>query len=349
MVDTFMIKLRLNSNQRNLIYKAVNAFVKETGSKSCLYLKSETERCRWYVTAAFNDKGILELAIEDFWYRGNQGSLLYLKCKPAQVLHFGDAYALSDYSEYTGSAYLVDAFITCLNHYMQDEPLGSLAEWNVHRIDYAFQFRTEEYNFYMKMMQKECPSKENCYSDSIYIKKSKYHINFYDKTKKLERDEKSHVLRFEVQCNADYLYKMLGEERIQSLSLRDLWREEIAVDIVKKKMTKLIGYGDFYSVEAARDILQGATNIRDWEKSAMTTLMKISLHPLTNKDLIWEEFACAGGLEKVDNKFRKRIEHLQKRLNINLIAIPEGNKITKLLNPVRAIPEFEKIQDNEDL
>ena len=349
MLDTFMVKIKLNANQRFLIFKAVNTFVKETGSKSCLYLKKDKNHCKWYVTAAFNNKGILELAIEDYWYPGNQGSLLYLKCKPAQVLHFGDVYALSDYNDYKESARLVDAFITRLNQYMPEEPLGSLAEWKVHRIDYAYQFMTEEYDLYMTLMQKGCPNQGNIYRDSIYIKKSKYHINFYNKTKKLERDETSHVLRFEVQCNADYLYKMRAEERIQGLSLRDLWKEEIAVEIVKKKMIKLIGYGDFYSFEAARHVLQDATNIRYCEKEAIIMLMRLSLHPLTNKDLIWEEFACAGGLEKVDNKFRKRIEHLQKRLNINLIAIPEGNKITKLLNPVRAIPEFEKIQDNEDL
>lgn len=349
MLDTFMVKIKLTTNQRNLIYNAVNAFVKETGSKSCLYLKKAKKHCRWYVTAAFNDKGILELAIEDYWYPGNRGSILYLKCKPAQVLHFGEVYALSDYIDYAGSACLVDAFITRLNQYMPEEHLEPLAEWKVHRIDYAYQFRTEEYDLYMALMQKQCPNRENCYSDSIYIKKSKYHINFYNKTKKLKRNETSHVLRFEVQCNADYLYKMRAEERIQGLSLRDLWKEEIAAEIVKKKMIKVIGYGDFYSVETAIPVLQEATNTRFCEKEAMIMLMRLSLHPLANKDLIWDEFALAGGLEEVDIKFRKRIEHLQKRLNINLVAIPESIKITKLLNPVKMIPEFEKIRDNGDL
>ena len=78
MLDTFMVKIKLTTNQRNLIYNAVNAFVKETGSKSCLYCKKMKKHFSWYVTAAFYDKGILELAIEDYWYPGNRGSLLYL-------------------------------------------------------------------------------------------------------------------------------------------------------------------------------------------------------------------------------------------------------------------------------
>ena len=203
MIDTFMMKYRLDGQQRKIAYGAVNNLVSEAGMTKFLYVGKDHRNSRYklYGTKAFKTDGIKELLIEDCFYPGNRCSFIKLTCKPAHVLHRGNEYALSSFEEYEQVVELINSFIMKLNKHMGAYPLPLLDEWAVNRIDYAFQFATEEYGLYLMFLRKGCSYKEDIYMDSVYIKSSKCTVNFYDKTEERGREEASHMMRFEVQCH----------------------------------------------------------------------------------------------------------------------------------------------------
>ena len=342
MIDTFVLKYVLDRQQRGRIYEAVNRFVRACGSTEFLHPDRNTKGARRnrYITSAFNPMGILELAVKDCMYPGNYGSRVSIKCKPALVLHADDMYALSSCIDYDAAVVMVNDFIMELNVYMEDAPLPLLGGWEVSRIDYAFQFRTEEYRLYLMFLRKGCSFREDKYDDSVYIKNSKCTVNFYDKTRQLGLEEVSHMLRFEVQCHRDYLFKMLNDERIGSLRLYELWDEKLALSIVTKRIGKLTGYGNFYSLEKAGAVLLKACRISGDEREALLQLMGVSLHPAVRRESQWDLFAVQIENEDRDGSLRKRLERVLDRLEMNQMAIPVRRRVAFLKNPARIIMEL---------
>lgn len=341
MVDTFMLKYRLDIQQRRTVYSAVNDLVSEVGMTKCLYADKDHSASKYklYRTKAFKNDGVKEFLIEDCFYPGNTCSFIKLTCKPARVLHRDDEYALSSFEEYELVAELINSFIMKLNKHMGAYPLPLLHEWAVARIDYAFQFATEEYGLYLMFLRKGCSYKEDIYMDSVYIKSSKCTINFYDKTEERGMEGDSHIMRFEVQCHEDYLYKMLDDERIGSLALRELWDEKLALSIVTKRIGKLVGYGDFYSIEAAKSVLQKASRISENEKSALLLLLQMSSYPSIRRESQWDLFAVRNGNTDTGGKIRGRMERILKRLGMNQFAIPVRRRVDILKNPAQVIME----------
>ena len=347
MVDTFMVKYRLDGQQRKIAYRAVNNLVSEAGMTKFLYAGKDHRNSRYklYRTKAFKTDGTKELLIEDCFYPGNTCSFIKLTCKPARVLYRGDEYALSSPKDYEQVVELINSFIMKLNKHMGAYPLPLLDEWAVDRIDYAFQFATEEYALYLMFLRKGCSYNEDRYEDSVYIRNSKCTVNFYDKTQERGEEAPCHMMRFEVQCHADYLYKMLDEERIGSLALSELWDEKLALSIVTKRIGKLIGYNDFYSLKAAESVIQEACRINDGEKNALRLLLKLSLYPSIRRESLWDLFAVRIGTVDADGKIRGRMERVLKRLGMNQLAIPVRRRVETLKNPVRIILESLQIPE----
>ena len=342
MVDTFMLKYRLDRQQRENVYGAVNRLVREAGSTQYLYPDKAQDRklSGRYKTAAFYPMGILEVAVRDCRYPGNYGSAVTLKCKPALVLHSDDAYSLSANNDYNAAIALVNNFIMELNVYMEACPLPLLEGWDVERMDYAFQFPTEEYDLYLKFLRKGCSFKEDKFEDSVYIENTKCTVNFYDKTVQLGLEDNRHMIRFEVQCHADYLYKMLYDERIGSLKLRELWDDRLALSIVTKRIGKLIGYGDFYSIKEAESVLQKDGRTDKNEKACVMQLLKSSLHPSARRGSQWDLFVILTAVPDNGDKLRKQMEHILKRLDMNQMAIPVRRRVSRLINPVHVIRDI---------
>ena len=342
MIDTFMLKYHLDIRQRRIVYSAVNDLVKEVGMTKFLYADKDYSNARYslYRTKAFKSEGIKELLIKDCFYPGNRCSFIKLTCKPARVLHRDDEYALSSFEEYEQVVELINSFIMKLNKHMGAYPFPLLDEWAVERIDYAFQFATEEYGLYLMFLRKGCSYKEDKYMDSVYIKSSKCTINFYDKTEERGMEGDSHIMRFEVQCHEDYLYKMLDDERIGSIALRELWDEKLALSIVTKRIGKLVGYGDFYSLEAARSVLQKASRISENEKSALFLLLQMSSYPSIRRESQWDLFAVRNGNTDRGGKIRGRMERILKRFGMNQFAIPVRRHVDRLKNPAQVIMEI---------
>ncbi len=340
MVDTFLLKIRLDSFQRDQVFKVVNQVIKNSGSTRFLYLdkNSKSDRFKRYRTSAFYPFGILEIAIIDCFYSCNNAYFIAFKCKPAVVLHGDDEpYALSNHKDYEAVASMLDSLIEILNRYMDGKPLEPVSCWRVYRIDYAFQIITDHPDLYMMLLRKGLPYKDDKYDDSVYIKKSKCTVNFYDKTSEQGLDARCHVLRFEVQTNSDYLYKMQNEGRISDLSLRALWNRELALSIVVKQIEKLIGTGDFYSLEAAIPIINQAFKVTDEERSYLELILKISLYPSVRRKSMWDLFEIYAAHSGGTCRLTKRLEHILKRLKINPIAIPARRRVDCLDNPANII------------
>ena len=350
MVDTFMLKYRLDIQQRRTVYSAVNNLVSETGMTKFLYADKDHSASKYklYRTKAFKNDGIKEILIEDCFYPGNTCSFIKLTCKPAQVFHRGDEYALSSSEEYEQVAGLVNSFITKLNQHMGACPLPLLDEWRVGRMDYAFQFATEEYGLYLMFLRKGCSYKEDRYTDSVYIDNSKCTVNFYDKTAERGMADNCHMMRFEIQCREDYLYKMLDNERIGSLALHGLWDVNLALSIVTKRIGKLVGYGDFYSLEASESVLQKACRINENEKNALRLLLRLSLYPSIRRESQWDLFAVHNGNTDTGGKTRERMERILKRLGMNQFAIPLRRRVERLKNPARVIRESLETSDEDN-
>ena len=347
MIDTFTVKYRLDFQQRKIAYGAVNDLVSEADMTKFLYAGKEHRNSRYklYRTKAFKTDGIKEVLIEDCFYPGNTCSFIKLTCKPARVLYRGDEYALSSPKDYEHAVKLINSFIMKLNRHMEAWQLPFLDKWEVCRIDYAFQFATEKYALYLMFLRKGCSYKEDRYTDSVYIRNSKCTVNFYDKTAERCGKEFCHMMRFEVQCHADYLYKMLDDERIGSLALRELWDEKLALSIVTKRIGKLVGYEDFYSLRAAEAVLQKACRINDGEKNTLRLLLKLSVYPSIRRESLWDLFAVHIGNIDAGGKIRRRMERVLKRLGMNQMAIPERRRVEMLKNPVRIILESSQVPE----
>ena len=341
MIDTVMLKLRLDRQQRENAFGAVNNLVRESGSTKYLYFDKKhgntwQRLCR---TKAFASGGIKEIALIDCCYPGNTVSYIIITCKPARVLHMGDAYALSSFGDYVQTVELINNFIMDLNVHMGVYALPFLNEWTVGRIDYAFQFPTKEYGLYLMFLRKGCSYKEDKYADSVYIPNSKSTVNFYDKTAERKLEDSCHTLRFEVQCYADYLYKMLYDGRIANLKLRELWNEKLALSIVTKRIGKLIGYGDFYSIDSAETVLRETSRVSEYEIKALRQLLGLSLYPSVRRESQWNLFAVRNEKDDADGKVKERLTRILKRAGVNQMAIPVRRRVEMLKNPVRIILE----------
>ena len=349
-VDSYEMKLGKGQFNRGRVYEGINDLICEMDSKKYLHRdeKRSTVSCRRYKTTAFYSEGFPELTIKDYHVDGNYGSTLIVRCRPAIQFHSDDEYALSEETDYKFAEEAFNDLITNINRYMGDSPLPMMDGWEVNRIDYAFQYQTELYAQTMMMMRKSARTQVNrfiyearnrgvnCYryKDSVYIRKSKCTVNFYDKTVEQKCEGSTHVLRFEVQCKSDYLYNMQYKGRVNDLSLRGLWDRELALSVVKGQIQKLIGTGDFYNEEHALNIIENASGLDDYEKFLLADMLHYSVRPEVDREIWWlflEEYLTVFKLDSKDSK--ERVRRILRRININEIALPRRWNIDMLPNP----------------
>lgn len=356
-LDSFEAKLRNNMFNRANVYEAVNSCVREMGQSRYLHEDKSADKagCKLYKTTVFYTFGICELTIKDYKHKGNFGSELIARCRPAITLYPEDVYALCGETDYGPFEERFNQMVNMLNRYMGDEPLPYLDEWIVNRIDYAFQYRTELYEETMRMMRKSARSEitrsiakarnssKECrrYVSSVYIVKKKCTVNFYDKTDERRLQDDFHILRFEVQCRDDYLYKMLNEGRVKNLGLRELWNHVLALSVVTKQIDKVVGTGDFYSLTKAEKMIENTIKLTEPEKLLLGEMLQYSVQPHVCREAWWKYFETCNYIIKLDSKKPKqRVQRILRRLKINELAIPLRWQLDELPNPGRIIREM---------
>lgn len=349
-VDSFEMKLGRKQFDRDKLYNGINQLISDMGSKKFLHMdkKRSTVSCKRYKTTAFYAEGFQELTIKDYRNEGNHGSTLIVRCRPAILLHPDDEYALSEKTDFKPVEESFNRMITNINRYMGDSQLPFMDSWEVNRIDYAFQFPTELYAQTMMMMRKSARIqisqsiyearkrglKWRRYKDSVYIRKSKCTVNFYDKTAELGLEDDMHILRYEVQCKSDYLYNMQFKRRVEDLSLRELWNRDIALSVVKGQIQKLMGTCDFCSEEQALRIIEDSSGLNEYEKFLLLDMLHYSVRPEVDRET-WRFFLGEYlNVLKLDSKDPiDRVRRILKRINVNELAIPKRWRLDMLPNP----------------
>ena len=349
-IDSYEMKLGRKQFDRDRLYEGINELISDLDSKKYLHRdeKRSTASCMRYKTTAFYSDGFPELTIKDYHVNGNSGSTLTVRCRPAILFHPDDEYALSSEADYKNAEEAFNELITHINRCMGNSPLPMMGGWEVNRMDYAFQYPTGLYTQTMMMMRKSARIQISRsisearnrglnwhrYRDSVYIRKSKCTVNFYDKTieQGLEGDE--HVLRFEVQCKSDYLYNLQYKRRIEDLGLRGLWSRDLALSVVKGQIQKLMGTGDFYNEEHALNIIENALGLDDYDKFLLAEMLHYSVRPEVDRET-WRSFLgdCLAVI-KLDSKDPiDRVRRILKRINLNELALPQRWRLDMLPNP----------------
>lgn len=349
-IDSYELKISLKRFDRDSVYRGITQFIIEKGLKKHLHRdkKRSTVSCRRYKTTAFYSYGLTELTIRDFHVEGNSGSNVIIRCRPAILFHPNDPYALSGEADYKPVEKSFNRLITQINRYMGDSPLPMMDGWEVNRIDYAFQYSTELYAWTMMMMRKSARTqisrsiyearkkglKWKRYRDSVYIKKTKCTVNFYDKTRERGLQGNEHVIRCEVQCKSDFLYNMLHKGRVKDLSLRGLWSRDVALSVVKGQIQKLMGTCDFYNEEHALNIIENASGLNEYEKFLLLEMLHYSVRPEVDRET-WRFFLGEYlNVLKLDSKDPiDRVRRILKRINVNELAIPKRWRLGMLPNP----------------
>lgn len=330
MIDTIEVKYYFEDRiEFSYWYKRISEIIKKNYNKN-FNKHTNGKNIYLYKTTAFYNEGFLEISLN---IQKNDFRILWsisMKYKPALVIYPNDKYALMQFKDIGLVENNFNKFIDFLNPVLSYNKLPYLEKWQVIRIDYAFQFATEKYVEYFKLMRK-CHIPESMkykfYDTSIGIYGKNTNINVYDKTVQLGYENKKHIIRFEVQCQKKYLQHLKEKFKWADINLYLLWNKKIALNILQDKIASFIGTGNFMSIKFAMDKIENSYSEKKCQK--LKRLLEISRHHNSRIDsikLVYSMNYCCD--EKyVNNSLISAL----KKLCINLLVIPEWWSIEKLL------------------
>lgn len=214
----------------------------------------------------------------------------------------------------------------------------NLDSYKLKRVDFAINIETEFIEYYMKLIKRsnipngfyqvskydKVSKRRKPFEDSFYlksIKNSSVTINCYNKGKQLKSqglpssELAKLTIRFEVQCKYSKIYP-LGKNKINKLSF--FLNDKLSDDILEYYFKKTVGFGDYYTLQEAKNLVQSHTRIRLKKKEALLKTLEI----VSKKRGVWK--ARKG----VDDKkaFDAYIKDLHK-LGINPVTIPNNWEI----------------------
>lgn len=229
--------------------------------------------------------------------------------------------------------------------------LHQLDSYNFKRVDFANNIYTEHIKLYMKLIKranipngfqlfvkyKESSKRYEPPEHNFYIfRKSKseskpnhvtLNIQCYDKGEHLKEqnlpcdDERAnYTIRFEVQCHYNKVYRIIKANGLSKQGFSQFLREDISAHELHKYFKKTIGYGDYYTLSKAKEIVQSKRL-----QSKMKDALMATLDLVNDKRGIWK------AKETVSDKkeFEKRIKKLHE-IGINPVTIPIAEKIDYL-------------------
>lgn len=221
--------------------------------------------------------------------------------------------------------------------------LHLLDSYSYKRIDFAVNFCTEHIKNYMKLIKRagipdgfqqfmryhKSSRRYVSPEHSFYIFKTSrlqskvdhvnLTINCYDKGEQMKEnglpcdDENAkYTIRFEVQCRYNKVYRIIKDNGLNKQGFSQFLRDDIAKNLLHYYFKKTIGFGDYYTLSKAREIIQ-SKRMKDVTRQAL----------LATLDLVNEKRGIWKARETVSDKkeFDKRINRLHE-LGINPVTIP---------------------------
>ena len=305
----------------NEIYKSLEIISKNNGVN--LY-KSDVG----YITHALKDKGFTEIVLSKYKINNkykHDYMQLTIQLNPTKLLN-------RDIVELTKEEDLheVSEKFNKIKEQIHLD-LKPLFSWTLNRIDYCINIKTPYVKEYIKLFQRcSLPYRFNIPYDkkaklrkhkegSFYIFNNSTIINFYDK--ELERfnntgkilESAKDILRLEIQCKkgkTDYIkYKYNFDIKY----LGYFTSEELSLNIISSYFDKIIGKGNYYKLDKARDIINSSKHTKSTKDKLINVLELINKHKSIDKARENSNYS-----KDSFNRYIKKI----RELNINPITIP---------------------------
>lgn len=215
------------------------------------------------------------------------------------------------------------------------------------RVDFAVNIVTEDIENYMNLIKRsnipdsfyqetkydKSSKRRKPFEDSFYLvgrnkaNKATVTINCYHKGKQLKNkklpctDERAkYTIRFEVQCEYNKTYALTKSEAFGKDGFSYFLSNEVSEDNLKFYYKKTIGFGDYYTLSKAKEIIQG----KRMKKEKKVALLEI-LDIVNEKRGIWKARKNTPD-KKLFNKYIKEIHEL----GVNPVTIPVSWKIEHL-------------------
>ncbi|OPH60305.1 hypothetical protein BC351_17560 [Paenibacillus ferrarius] len=178
-------------------------------------------------------------------------------------------------------------------------------------------FEPPEHNFYIfrkgksKLKTNHVTLNIQCYDKGEHLK---------EKNLPCDDERANYTIRFEVQCHYNKVYRIIKSNALSKQGFSQFLREDISDNELHKYFKKTIGYGDYYTLSKAKELVQNKRLQPKMKEALIETLELVN-----DRRGIWK------AKEKVsDNKeFDKRIKKLHE-IGVNPVTIPIAERIDYL-------------------
>ncbi len=248
--------------------------------------------------------------------------------------------------------------------------LGTFDQYSFNRVDYCINFDLRELCIgctvkqMMKLLKRgnhppDLIERLNHYDhshrkkagDNLYLKNNSVNVNCYGKHAQLKKefpdcpniDDSKDVVRFEIQCKYPKVYSMgkIIKSRTGTFPLiQEMLSDDLARTIITKYYQRIVGYGDYYSLELARRQVEAC-----------------NFHPKKTKRLIdvLEHVNQCRGISKAmamlqcqaREDFKRSIRELN-YIGVNPVTIPRELNIKHIPNLLTAYEAMMSAQVNQD-
>lgn len=277
------------------------------------------------------------------------GYILKVILNPAKLLYGYDAFETIPANPSILNQ-MSAAFVVAMEEATGETNLFNLANWLVHRIDYAVDICTRHPELYVKLLKKG--DKPKAYHDkadgkagSCYWGCKSTTGNIYYKADQMNKKGKSpelieradNLLRFEVQCKSPKVGYLRKNKELDGRELRYFFCAEIAESVLLSYCRRVYKTGDYYSYHAATEHMKrlGASKRRltacqnVLSAVAQTRSISEARKQLTEAGLIVKNTNPQMELRYSVEQFGRNCKTLSD-MNINPVTIPREWRINYL-------------------
>ena len=261
MIDTISISLPVIKNVFFALVHSMNSYLR---SEHSYLINDDSKSSRSQYTTKLSSIGFLEIA----FHFDSHHYYLKIKLQPIRLLYEGEAIELAKSKDFNSieenfNSYMKDIFGNSFFEYSLQ-----FSNWKLNRIDYAVNYYTEYVSQLMEILHKGniCTGfTYRDYEDSLYLTSEAVNINFYDKYAQLISKHyldysrippAQNILRFEVQCKSDEIYRLKKDLKLPDLAIKTFWNASIAAYVIKNRIKAIIGSQDFLDIKFAKSIIE---------------------------------------------------------------------------------------------
>ncbi len=336
MIHTMYITSKLNRTQFNEIYDSITLL---SGIKP--YAPDEnTEQNKIYITYYRKPEGLSRIVLRKFNTDTIQKYSIEIQLNPKRLIEKDNHTLLLQESDIIE---VIQEFDDIVHEIHYEFP--SFIMWKVNRIDYAVNIYTEHVKLYIELFQRA--NRPNIHYDgqysnvlnktiqkegSFYLISKSVRLNFYDKQKQLIGESANsedilsakNILRIEVQCLRGKVNQIVRTDNdVINTELFNFLPKELSREIITNYFNHTIGDGDYYSLDAARKIINAQENITPSTKDKLIKHLKL----INQKTSIWKAKELYGN-NRLFNNYIKQL----RAIGINPVTIPREREVPHLSN-----------------